>query len=228
MCASPQRVQLSNLCLRPTLLRSIIHWCRHPRLDHTWAESVDAHSRSGELESDSLRERDDTRFAAGVIRRPGVGAQTGYRGGADDGAAGVWLGGGSGLHGRGRVLGGQEDGDGVCLQGGEELICLDLCKDLRDANDTCICEEDVEAAIFGQGVIDDSLDAFWFTGIELTDVNIDGGVEGGQLALVGCQVRLSEVAEVDGAGTVLSVLMGCCAADADGTVGACDCVRRGT
>lgn len=149
MCAPPQRVQLSNLCLRPTLPRSIIHRRRHPRLDHTRAESVDAHSRSSELESDGLRERDDTRFAAGVIRRPGVGAQTGHRGGADDGAGGVWLGGGSGLHGRGGVLGGQEDGDGVCLQGGEELICLDLCKDFWDANDTCIGEEDVEAAIFG-------------------------------------------------------------------------------
>lgn len=51
-------------------------------------------------------------------------------------------------------------------------------------------------------------------------VDIDGGVEGRELGLVGGEVGGGEVAQVDGARPVMGILVGGGAADADGGVGA--------
>lgn len=51
-------------------------------------------------------------------------------------------------------------------------------------------------------------------------MDVDGGVEGRELGLVGGEMYGGEVAQVDGARPVMGILVGGGAADADGGVGA--------
>lgn len=53
-------------------------------------------------------------------------------------------------------------------------------------------------------------------------MDVDGGVEGGELALVQVEVRGGEVAEIEGASAVACELVCGGAANADGRVCACD------
>lgn len=67
--------------------------------------------------------------------------------------------------------------------------------------------------------MNDCLDGFFIGSIELADVDVYAGIQGLDLPLVCCQVAVCVVADVDGFGAVVGVLVRCGAADACGGVG---------
>lgn len=65
----------------------------------------------------------------------------------------------------------------------------------------------------------DCFDGFFVGRVELADVNVYTGIQGFNLPLVCCQVAVGVVADVDGFGAVVGILVRCGAADACGGVG---------
>lgn len=90
------------------------------------------------------------------------------------------------------------------------------------ARDAGVGEDDVQAAVAAQGVVDDGLDGGLVGGVEAAGVDGAGRVAGAHVALVAGEEGVVKVADVDGAGAVLGVLVGGGAADAQGRVGARD------
>lgn len=88
----------------------------------------------------------------------------------------------------------------------------------RPSDDTGVGEEDIQPAIPTQRVFDDLLDLGLLRGVKLPRVDFDGGEGCVDLLLVRLQVRAVVVADVDGFGAALCVLVGCGSADAQGGV----------
>lgn len=84
------------------------------------------------------------------------------------------------------------------------------------ADDARIGEHDVQPTVPIDGIIHDSLDGRFVTGIELTNMHIDARVERLDLPLMGLQMRCVRVTEVDGPGAIAGELMGACPSDANG------------
>lgn len=74
----------------------------------------------------------------------------------------------------------------------------------RDAR---VGEEDVEAPVPLDRVVNDILHGLLVGGVKLSSVNIDLRPPGGDLALVLLEMRAVEVADVDGLSAVLSKLV---------------------
>ena len=102
-----------------------------------------------------------------------------------------------------------------------EVVDLDISEDFVRADDPGVSEHDVETAVLSDCFVDDGAYGGLVAGVELACVDVDGGVEGGELGLVGGEVHGGEVAHVDCARSIVGILVGGGAADADGGVGAC-------
>jgi hypothetical protein len=76
-------------------------------------------------------------------------------------------------------------------------------------------EEDIEAAVLRQGVVDHCLDRLLVGGVKLPRVDVDQRPQGVDLALVRVEVGGIVVADVDGLCAVLGELVGRGAADAE-------------
>ena len=101
-----------------------------------------------------------------------------------------------------------------------ELVGVDLGEDGHGPDDAGVGKEDVEAAVAGQGVADHLLDGGLVGGVELARVHVYGGPGGRDVGLVGGQVGIIVVTDVDGPCPVLGELVGGSAADAQDRVGA--------
>lgn len=108
----------------------------------------------------------------------------------------------------------------VCSHNFHEILFLIVGKHAILADDARVGEEDVQALVLGQRVVDDGLDLVFITSIELADMNIHGRVASVNLLLVSLQVSAVKVANVDGPGTALGVLVCGGTADAQRRVGA--------
>lgn len=84
----------------------------------------------------------------------------------------------------------------------------------RPSDDTGIGEEDIQPAVPAQRIVDHLLDLGLLRGVKLPGVDFDGGEGGVDLLLVRLQVSAVVVADVDGFGAALCVLVGCGPADA--------------
>lgn len=79
-----QRIQLTDLPLRPTLPGMVKHRLRHSCLDQTRADGVDPDARAGELVRAGLGDGYNGCLGGRVIRRAGIGPESSDGGGADD------------------------------------------------------------------------------------------------------------------------------------------------
>ena len=100
-----------------------------------------------------------------------------------------------------------------------ELITINTRENLRLAHDGRIREEDVQPAVFGHCIVDDLRHGLFVRGVELPHLHIYARVEGLDLALVCCEMRVAVVADVDCFGAVFGVLVGAGAAEAGGGIG---------
>jgi hypothetical protein len=82
-------------------------------------------------------------------------------------------------------------------------------------------EEDIEAAVPLERIVDDLLHRFLVGGVKLACVDVDLGPRGVDLALVRLEVGVVIVTEVDGLGSVRCELMG--GSPADDKDGVCPC-----
>jgi hypothetical protein len=219
--ASPlRRVQLANFLGRATAASRIVHGRSHAGLDETRADGVYADTRSSELVRDGLGKRHNGGLGSRVGRGAGVGADAGHGGGADDAAAG------SGFLGRGLhhgwccVLGSQEDAQRIDLEHVHEITVGKVGKQHVLADDAGVSKEDVETAIALDGIVDNSFHLGLIGGVQTAGLNLDIGTGGINLLLVGGEVGVVQVTQVDGASTALGVLVSGCPADAEGGVGA--------
>ena len=108
----------------------------------------------------------------------------------------------------------------VDLQGPHQLVAADVGEDARRSDDGGVGEEDVQAAVSLQGIVDDRLHLAIIGSIELARVDVDGRVERLDLPLVRLQMLVVVVTEVDGSGAIQSELMGGGSTDAQRRVGA--------
>jgi hypothetical protein len=88
------------------------------------------------------------------------------------------------------------------------------------ACDAGVGEEDVEAAVPLDGVVDHLLDRLLVGRVKLPRVDVHLGPQSVDLALVRLEVGAIVVADVDGLGAVLGELQSGCAADSEDGVGA--------
>lgn len=207
MPTPPQRIQLSNLLLAPPLPRRIIRHLGHTRLNQPGTNSIAPNPRAHKLVRTRLHQANNSSFRGRVVRRPGIGFEARDGRGADDGAGWVGLGGRGDEHGARGVFGGEEDGEGVYFHDVHESLAIFFPEDFA-AGYPGVGEEDVETAVCFEGFGDDFLHGWLVGGVEGARVDGDGGVQGGELALVQVEVRRGEVAEVEGAGTMAGELVG--------------------
>jgi hypothetical protein len=188
LASSPQRVQLPNLLLTAPRPRRVIRGLGHAGLDEARTHGIAADARADELVRTRLHERDDGGFGGRVVCGSCVGSEACDAGGADDGAAGVRLLGAGLEHGARRVLCCQEHAEGVGAHHVHEACCIFL-PEYSPAADAGIGEEDVQTAVLVEGVLHYLLHGGFVCGVELAGVDVDGGIQCIQLALVGVEIR---------------------------------------
>lgn len=78
---------------------------------------------------------------------------------------------------------------------------------------TCIGKEDVKPAVPLHGIVNNSLDLGLVGSIKLPRMDVHSGKFSVDLLLVRLQMSPIKIADVDGPGTALGVLVGCGSAD---------------
>jgi hypothetical protein len=109
----------------------------------------------------------------------------------------------------------------VGFEHGHELVLGNLVEHDRLSNDTGVGKEHVETAIAVNGVVYNRLDLGLFGGIELPCMDVNRREESVQFTLVGLQIIVLKVTDVDGASTAFSVLVGRGTANTKQRVGTC-------
>lgn len=101
-----------------------------------------------------------------------------------------------------------------------KLRIVKVCKESRLAGDSGVGEENIEALVFGHGIVDDSLDLFFVTGVKLPGMHLDGRISLVDFLLVRFEVRRIVVANVNGLCAALGILVRGGSANAQRRVGA--------
>lgn len=108
----------------------------------------------------------------------------------------------------------------IRIQHAQELGLGEVAEDPQGSHDAGVREEDVEPPVPRHGVGDQVPHPGLVRRVQPPRVHLDSGEPRGDLPPVRLQVRRVEVADVDRARPVLRELVRCCAADAQGRVGA--------
>lgn len=222
--APPQRIQLPHFPLRAARPRQREQRRRHARLDQARHDGVHPDARARQLEGGRLRQAPDRGLGGGVVGRAGVAAEPGDGARGDDAPARM-----SFLvvvgrlhHGGRRVLDGHEHAQHVGPQRPHEFLPAHVPEVPVRPRHARVGEEHVQPSVPVESFVYDGFHGRFVAGVEAARVDVDGRVEGLQLAGVGGEVGVVEVADVEGAGAVVGVLVGGGAADAEGGVGAGD------
>lgn len=192
---SLQWIQLSNLSLRPSPPRKLIHQRRHARLYDSRTQRIHSDSRARELIRHCLRQRNHTRLGRAVIRRPRITAQTRAACSRHDAAARVRLVGGRLAHGGGCEFRAQEHGQQVDAHHVQERGGVDV-PEGRHAVDAGVRKHDVESAVGGDGVRAECFDGGFRGAVEGVCFDGDGRVEGLELAFVCLEIRDVQIRDV--------------------------------
>jgi hypothetical protein len=100
-----------------------------------------------------------------------------------------------------------------------EIICRNIGEYLRLTHNSCICKEDIEPAVSLDRIGNNGLHSCFIGRVELMGVDVDAWVERFNLSLVSCQICRVIVADVDGFGAIVGVLVCACTTDTSRGVG---------
>ena len=106
-------------------------------------------------------------------------------------------------------------------QGLHEILALDIPEDLIRPYNSRIRKHNIQAPIFRHRFIYNGLHSRFVRGVELPSVDVHLWVQGLKFPFVHGKIFIAEVANIDGAGTIVGELVGAGAADAERGVGAC-------
>lgn len=103
-----------------------------------------------------------------------------------------------------------------------ERLCFDVLEMLVRPYDPCVRKHHVEPSVRLDGVCDHCLNGFLICRVELPGMDVNFGVEGFELSFVDREVLIAEVTQVNGSSAILSELMGCGPAYAEGRIRSCE------